>query len=292
MGELSTEVKAKETREKAVGYFKVSEQYGYKFIMEIKKMRDERYYRELGYSNFNDYCKDAWGVGRRVIDESIQSASSLPENYFESFNSRFGHRKTFLLATMTSEHREKIFDEGIPTERGNKPIDEATQQEINEYRRKLRESEQSKAEVEERVRQLENQPPQVVEKEVVKEVVPEDYDLIKGNYSALESRTEHYKEQNEELRAELKRLENLLNDSDMDEQEKDRKRLEIEADINVLELKIKVDRFLKEVAITSFMKGAIAASGKSKKDKLYQSVEMIKDFAKQMDMALEGRIEI
>src|SRR5690625_2488493 len=105
MNELTTEVKAKEVHEKAVGYFKVSEQYGYKFIMEVKKVRDERYYRELGYSNFNDYCNDAWGVGRRVIDERIQAATSLPEGYFESYNSQFGHRKTFLLATMETEQR-------------------------------------------------------------------------------------------------------------------------------------------------------------------------------------------
>ncbi|TRY24174.1 hypothetical protein FOI68_18220 [Brevibacillus sp. LEMMJ03] len=37
MNELTLEVLAKETHERAVSYFRVAEEYGYKFIMEVKK---------------------------------------------------------------------------------------------------------------------------------------------------------------------------------------------------------------------------------------------------------------
>src|SRR5699024_598495 len=109
---------ARETHEKAVGYFKVSEQYGYKFIMEVKKIRDDRYYKELGFNTFEEYCQKVWGFERSWVYKKIQAASKLSETDFVDFNQQFGQQKPFLLATMEDEQRKQATEKGIPTKIG------------------------------------------------------------------------------------------------------------------------------------------------------------------------------
>jgi len=206
VNELSTEVQAKETHEKAVGYFKIFEQYGYKFIMEVRKIRDDRYYKELGFSSFDDYCNNAWGFSRRWVDTKIQSASQLKESDFEKYTSQFGQQKTFLLATMEDEQREQTLNEGIPTEQGNKPVNEATQQEIREYQRKLKQAEQQteQAKKSEQIMQKQLEESESKEPKTI-EVVPVDYDELKGGYEAAQRLKDRYKEENKQLREELKK---------------------------------------------------------------------------------------
>jgi len=230
VNELSTEVQAKETHEKAVGYFKVSEQYGYKFIMEVKKIRDDRYYKELGFSSFDDYCNNAWGFNRDWMDRKIKSASNLKEEDFTLYTMQYGQEKTFLLATMEDEQqREQATTKGIPTEQGNKSIDEATQKEINEHRRKYKELEQqteqakkSEQIMQKQLEELESKEPEIVEKEVV----PADYDKLKGGYEAAQSLRDRYKEENKQLREELKKASVSVNENGDDSKKQELKKEE------------------------------------------------------------------
>src|SRR5690625_2190191 len=150
VNELSKEIKARETHERAISNFNVAEQFTYKFIMDIKEMRDNRYYKEIGYQNFDDYCNHAWGVDRRFISERISMAEKFTEDEFVGYNRQLGHRKTLLLARMDEPQREQALKKGIPTDSGYKTYNEATQQEINEYRRNAEKAEQ-------RARQAEQQ---------------------------------------------------------------------------------------------------------------------------------------
>lgn len=214
--------KAVETHEKAVGYYRIAEQYTYRFVMEIKKIRDERYYKALGYSSFDDYCKAAWGVGRQYMDEKIQIASTFNEEDFTSYSLRFGHKKTLLLARMTESQRLQVLNEGIPTEQGIKSIDEATQQELNEYKRRLKQIEQEKHMAEkrladtidqsnQRIRELESQLEQakaeVRVKEVVKEVIPQE---LVEKVSSLELQLKQEREKRRELQTQLEEKEEDL----------------------------------------------------------------------------------
>src|SRR5699024_1431723 len=223
MDHLTNEVKAKETHEKAVGYFKVSEQYGYKFIMEVKKIRDDRYYKELGFSTFEEYCQQAWGYSRQWMNTQIQSASKLNESDFENYSYQFGVKKTFFIATMDGQQREQAINEGIPTEQGNKSLNEATQKEISEWRKKYNQSEQarqqaeSQAESERKERErleneLENQEPEV--KEVFKEIDNTDYETIKKLEDEIEQlkRKSELESQDAETYRQLKKdIDNLRN---------------------------------------------------------------------------------
>jgi len=303
LDDLSTEVKAKETHENAVGYFKVSEQYGYKFIMEVKKIRDERYYKELGFSSFDDYCNDAWGFNRQWVDKKIRTASELNESDFVSYTIQFGNYKAFLLATMEDEQREKAINEGVPTKQGNKSIDEATQKEINEWKRQAKESEQAKQQAERQAEQArnseqimqrkleesENKEPEVVEKEILKEVVPE---YVKEQLQEKESTLQSNKEEMESMKQELHKLRNRnTGQNDQEEKEKEVKMMMLDASKSVLSTKIKIDEFLQEVAVTPYRRGAIATSSDGTKRKLQEGIEDLRNFINEMELALNGTIE-
>lgn len=285
LNELSTEVKAKETHEKAIGYFRVSEQYGYKFIMEVKKIRDDRYYKELGYSNFDDYCRDAWNVERKHMDERIQIANAFSEEDFARYSGEIGHKKSLLLSRMDEQQRKQTITKGVPTNDGYKPISEATQKEIAEYRRNAEEAERRAQQAEKQAEQAkkseeialkkleeeQSKEPKIVEKEVIKEIDNTDYERI------------------EKLERQIRSMK--LNNEDFSQKEKEVKLLQLDASKSVLNTKIKIDEFLQEVAVTSYRRGAIATSSDGTKSKLREGIDDLKNFIKEMELALDGTIQ-
>lgn len=106
MNELS--VIATETHETAVAYFKVAEQYGYKSIMEIKKMRDQQYYKAIGFDSFESYCQKAWNYQRDFMDERILIAEELGKEWETNGTYRqMGHKKSLMLARMDTTQRKE-----------------------------------------------------------------------------------------------------------------------------------------------------------------------------------------
>lgn len=155
--ELSTEVKAQELHEKAAFWHNRAEFNLYKFLLEIKAIRDDRLYKELGYSTFEEYCNQEWNLSRQIVYNRIKTAERLSESDFVNYSLQFGERKTLFLTEMTDEQKEQSLNEGVPTEKGYKPYDEATQKEIGEYKRNSEEMERKAKEYEEQLKQQEQE---------------------------------------------------------------------------------------------------------------------------------------
>ena len=89
-----------------------------------------------------------------------------------------------------------------------------TNNEVTELKRQLKlsqaDNERLKVQNEKLADQVISKTEKVVEKEVIKEVVPEDYQFFKSNYEASERNNEFYKQQNSELREEMKELERII----------------------------------------------------------------------------------
>lgn len=114
----------------------------------------------------------------------------------------------------------------LPEEKRHEAINEdgtaKSVREIRELKRQNRELEQAKQQAEaqaEQARKSEEIAIKKLEEEQSKEpeviernIVPDDYDKLKGGYAALEGTMNFYKEQNEELRNELKQLEQMIKD--------------------------------------------------------------------------------
>lgn len=201
--ELSNEVKAMETHEKATAYYKASEQFGYKFLMEVKTIRDEKLFKDLGYEDFEKYVLDHFDFSKNTMNERIQSAVAWGEDYNRALGS-YGKTKTHKISQLPEPERKKVIDEGIPTESGKKSIDEATTREIAEYQKRLKQKEdalkQAQSEKEEAKRseqlaieQLEreqNREPKVITETIEKEVVPDDYEDLKRMNQSLKNEIE------------------------------------------------------------------------------------------------------
>ena len=70
-------------------------------------MRDSKLYKELGYSEFNDYCRTEIGFGDRQVYRLISTVENLSEDFVTSM-SRIGTTKLFLLSTLPEEERTQV----------------------------------------------------------------------------------------------------------------------------------------------------------------------------------------
>ncbi|MGM8203498.1 hypothetical protein [Escherichia coli] len=231
MNELSTEVKAQEIHENAQFWHNRAEHNLYKFFLEVKKIRDNRYYKELGYSNFEDYCLNSWNIKRGTMDERIQIAETFSESDFNRYSGQLGHKKTLLLTTMSEPQREQTLNEGVPTEQGYKAYDKATQKEIAAYKRNSEEMERKAKEYEKQLKQRDEQNAQLQsqveqaqrseeiakkqledaesrEPEVIERYMePEDYQETKNALVQSRQQQKLIEQRNEKLEKDIKEME-------------------------------------------------------------------------------------
>ena len=104
------------------------------------------------------------------------------------------------------EVNQAVFNGDITTHKQYKELErqlKLTQADSEKLRQKTEEQA-------EQIIDLKTKQSQVIEKEVVREVVPDDYQFFKSNYEASERNNEFYKQQNSELREEMKELERII----------------------------------------------------------------------------------
>lgn len=197
MSNLTNELRAHEIHEKASSYFRTSEHYGYKFLMELKVIRDEKLYKELGYSFFDEYTSTNYNYSQRTVNERIQSAEVWGEDYERALAS-YGKTKTRQVAQLPEKERVNIIDNGIPTDSGVKTLNEATTREIVKYQKQLKQKEDE-------IELLKNRKPETIEKEVIKEVQikPHDYDGLKSDNQQLSKALKEQQEENQKMRNQI-----------------------------------------------------------------------------------------
>lgn len=96
--------------------------------MKLKKMRDEKLYKELGFSEFNDFTQKELGMSDRNVYRYISVAEKVSPDLVTPV-SRFGIKKLALLARLSDEEQKEIAEK----------IDETTtykqlQEEINKLK--------------------------------------------------------------------------------------------------------------------------------------------------------------
>lgn len=81
MNELSAEyIKAAELDRRIKTSAQLAQQSLYDMCMGFKEMRDSRLYKELGYSDFGDYCEKETGFSRMNVYNYIRVAEKLPQD--------------------------------------------------------------------------------------------------------------------------------------------------------------------------------------------------------------------
>ena len=302
MNNLSPELKANEIHERAVGFYKISEQYGYKFLMEVKTIRDEKLYKELGFETFEDYTLQAFNYSRETISKRIKSAEVFGEENVEALR-HLGTQKVNELATMPEEQRNHVIENGIETNNGNKSIDEATTRELEEYKKQLKQRDDEKSQLESQLeqaqrseeiarKQLEDEQdkePEVIEREVVKEVVPDE---VKQQLEQFKQKFERESNNANELRDELQKYRNSFSDPNQAYEEKELTRLERESSINAHKIAISIQNFIKENSVETYRLDTVIKANPKSKERLEENVALLKEFTSNLEAVLNGRIVI
>lgn len=299
---MSPELKANEIHERAVGFYKISEQYGYKFLMEIKTIRDEKLYKELGFETFEDYTLNNFNFDKRTINRRLQDAESFGEEYETALTS-FGKHKTHQLATFPKEQRNYVIEHGIDTPDGNKSLEEATTRELEDYKKRNKSLEQQNVQLQSQVEQAqrseeiarkkledaENREPEVVEQEVVKEVVPDE---IQQQLEQFKQKFERESNNANELRDELQRYRNSFSDPNQAYEEKELTRLERESSINAHKISISIQNFIKENSVETYRLDTVIKANPKSKERLQENVALLKEFTANLEAMLNGRIVV
>ena len=79
----------------------------YDMCSALKRMRDGKLYKELGYQNFEDYCESETPFSRRQAYKYISIMETLPADFVNS-SSQIGVQKMYLLTALTDDQREEI----------------------------------------------------------------------------------------------------------------------------------------------------------------------------------------
>lgn len=72
----------------------------------LKAMRDNKLYRELGYSNFEDYCETEVGFNRTQAHKYISVIKNISESVYSS--KHLGVSKLYLLSTISEPEQAEI----------------------------------------------------------------------------------------------------------------------------------------------------------------------------------------
>ena len=300
LNNLSPELKANEIHERAVGFYKISEQYGYKFLMEVKTIRDEKLYKELGFETFEDYTLQMFNYSRETISKRIKSAEVFGEENVEALR-HLGTQKVNELATMPEEQRNHVIENGIETNNGNKSIDEATTRELEEYKKQLKKRDEEKSQLESQLeqaqrseeiarKQLEDEQdkePEVIEREVVKEVVPDE---VQQQLEQFKQKFERESNNANELRDELQRYRDSFSDPNQAYEEKELTRLERESSINAHKISISIQNFIKENSVETYRLDTVIKANPKSKERLEENVALLKEFTNNLEAMLNGRI--
>lgn len=171
--------------------------------MEVKTIRDEKLFKELGFENFEEYTQSSFGFSKRTINERLQDAESFGEDYERALAS-CGKHKAHQLATFPENFRNEILKNGIETENGNKTIDEATTREIEKYKKQIKQRDEQNAQLQLQVEQAQRSEQLAIEqleseqnkptetkveyKEVIPDKVKRQLEQIENNKKLLQQK--------------------------------------------------------------------------------------------------------
>ena len=172
-------------------------------IWEIGRRLNHVKKHDLAHGQFIDWLNKI-GIERTEAHRMMKVATELPN--VDTWQ-HLSNRVLYLIATLPDEEKQTQLER---IESGDNP----TVRELQDVKRQLKlsqaDNERLKVQNENLAEQALSKTERVVEKEVIKEVVPDDYQFFKSNYEASERNNEFYKQQNSELREEMKELERII----------------------------------------------------------------------------------
>ena len=108
MNELSADyIKASDLDRRIKVSAQLTQQNLYDMCMGFKEMRDSKLYKELGYSDFGDYCTQETGFSKRSVYNYITIVEKLPQDFVQPLH-KIETRKLLLLTQLSEEERSEV----------------------------------------------------------------------------------------------------------------------------------------------------------------------------------------
>lgn len=219
---------------------------------------------DLAHGEFGKWLEDI-GLNDRVARQFMKISSELGER---RTSSALGMQALYEIATMPEEERDK--PQQLSSGEVKKP-DEMTVRELREVKAQLKERDEQISSKDKTIESLLNRKPEVVEKEVEVEKIPDDYDLLKGKVGSMESINERYMNENAELREALKKRQDAMKNSGADsnslQQEVDELEQQISSLHEVKSLDEKIQQFISETSAVKYQNDFTNLA--TKKDVIY-----------------------
>lgn len=177
MNEISTTpyITAVKLNQRIIVTAQAAQQNLFDMCVMLKRMRDEKLYKELGYQNFENYCEQEIGFSRRNARNYI----AVIEHFDGKSISRFGVTKLSLLASLSEpeqeEIQEKIDLESTSVSKLKEEIKKLKEdqsditEQVRTERQRAEKAENDLADAEKKIKEFERRPITVVEDEKTKE---------------------------------------------------------------------------------------------------------------------------
>lgn len=224
--------KAVELNQKIIVSAELAQKNLWDMCVSLKTMRDDKLYKELGYSNFEDYCENEVGIKRSQAYKYISISEKVSSNFVHS-SAQIGVKKLALLATISEQEQSEIAErvdledttvKGLKAEIERLKSEKQQEKQNTEKERKAKEKLSDKLDdMAEHIRELENRPVEVAvqedkeAKELVKQLGKQLSEADQKYANDLEIQRKKYQQliNNEQKKSEKlqKQLEELQNSS-------------------------------------------------------------------------------
>lgn len=190
-------IKAKDLDRKIKTSAQLAQQSLYDMCMGFKEMRDSKLYKELGYSDFGDYCEQETGIKRRQAYGYISVADKLSFDFVHS-SAQIGIKKLELLAKLDEPTRTEIVE--------NTDLETTS---VRELKAKLAELQEKNKTLEEDKKSLENDKKSAKERQ--DKLLKKNIQLVE-EINGFESERADSEETIQRLEKQIKELENRPRD--------------------------------------------------------------------------------
>ncbi len=273
-------------------------------IFEIGKRLKYVKENDLMQGQWTTWCEKQCGIKRQTANRFIQAFEQFPNG---TTSYQIESAKVFELLSLPQEiNRQQFIEEPhmIPSTGEEKTVDEMTVRELREVKKALKEKDKllhqeterrKRAEQEafavrkseqltrKQLEEFEQQEPQIIEKEVVKEVAIESLEHIniiselKDKNAELKDTVDFYKQKADAL------------SKDVDDIQLEESSMNYVANKNVHNLIAYMDEFLKDAVVSSLMRGSIATASDATKELLDSRMEAFQEFLHDLKIAKTGR---
>ncbi|HEC2158319.1 TPA: DUF3102 domain-containing protein [Staphylococcus delphini] len=267
-------------------------------IFEIGRRLKHVKENDLAHGEFGKFLKSV-GLTKSQSDRFVKIYSEHSQGKLPDVGN-IGMSIVYEISTLPEPERTK---EHITSSGETKTPDEMTVRELRELKKQIKQRDEQNAQLQSRVEQaqrsesialkqleeVENREPEVIEREVVKEVVPED---VKRQLEQFKQKFERESNNANELRDELQRYRNSFSDPNQAYEEKELTRLERESSINAHKIAISIQNFIKENSVETYRLDTVIKANPKSKERLQENVALLKEFTSNLEAMLNGRIVV